>query len=55
VGAHRDGLLEFKARHSKSFSTFTTFRKVILPDVYEKLAQGRKAVQDEFFPIYRKS
>jgi sugar O-acyltransferase (sialic acid O-acetyltransferase NeuD family) len=57
VGAHRDGLFEFKARHSKSFATFYTYRKVLIPETYRALAQaqGKKALADDFFPIYRKS
>lgn len=56
LGAERDGLFEFKARLSKSFTTFHTYRKVLLEDVYADLAaiRGFRDPRDPFFPIYRK-
>lgn len=56
LGAHRDGLFLFKARLSKSTATFATFRKVILPEIYDELtrALGLSESKDDYFPIYRK-
>ena len=56
LGARRDGLFDFKSRLSKSSATFSTFRKILLPDTYQALAQaqGCDNQEEEFFPIYRK-
>ncbi|WP_005037570.1 GNAT family N-acetyltransferase [Holophaga foetida] len=56
LGARRDGLFDFKYRLSKQVTTFSTFRKILLPDMYHALAasQGRGGEEGDFFPIYRK-
>jgi len=56
VGANRDGLFDFKVRFSKHLATFSTFRKILLPDIYYALTQGHgeENPDEEFFPIYRK-
>jgi hypothetical protein len=56
VGARRDGLFEFKMRLSKSVANFSTFRRVLLPEVYEALSrsQGWEGQDNDYFPIYRK-
>lgn len=57
LGAHQDGLFQFKVRLSKLTATFSTFRKVILPEVYDQLSAGHApaGVDDEYFPRYRKA
>lgn len=54
-GARRDSLFEFKRRLSDLTVTFCTFRKVLLPEVYEDLARitGRQGSTSDFFPAYR--
>ncbi len=56
LGACKDGLFQFKARLSKSFATFSTIRKVLLPEIYQALAAERSSdgSEDPFFPIYRR-
>jgi len=54
LGARRDGLFEFKVRLSKTVANFSTFRKVVLPDAYRTLSEGRGELDGEFFPAYRK-
>jgi hypothetical protein len=55
VGAQKDGLFDFKVRLSKTCATFSTFRKVLLPDLYEALARPlpEEARASGFFPVYR--
>jgi sugar O-acyltransferase (sialic acid O-acetyltransferase NeuD family) len=57
LGARRDGLFEFKVRLSKQVATYSTFRKILLPEVHDALARSRgiEVSEDDYFPIYRKS
>lgn len=57
LGARRDGLFEFKVRLSKQVATYSTFRKILLPDAYDALARSRgiDVADTDYFPIYRKS
>ena len=53
LGAQTENLFQFKSRFSKSLATFSTFRKIILPEEYQALSISR-GDNDDFFPIYRK-
>ena len=54
LGAQKDNLYEFKERLSRGRTTFSTFRKVLLPEVYSALSQGRELDGDHYFPAYRR-
>jgi carbamoyl-phosphate synthase large subunit len=57
VGAKRDSLFEFKVRLSKSVATFSTVRKILLPEIYLALTHSFswEAPDEDFFPTYRNS
>ncbi len=54
-GARMDSLFDFKRRLSKLTVTYSTFRKVLLPDAYRDLVDVACGgdFENDFFPIYR--
>lgn len=53
LGARTDNLFQFKIRFSKSTRDFATFRKILLPEVYQRLAGNCGQDAGDFFPAYR--
>jgi hypothetical protein len=62
VGAKEDSVFKYKLGFATRRHTFSTFRWVLLPDVYRELsasaarrneANGMEAISDGYFPAYR--